>query len=265
MKALILILTLLSCSHAFATKVAIYNDTGVWRPGKRHFRMFFRAYGIEADSIDAEEIQAGALEAGSYDALIMPGGKSWKYLRDLGSVGAEKIAAFVTNGGGYLGICAGSFYATSLRQGPRPDERGDTHATASYSYGIGLISGTAIDGANGALPGFESDFSDGMRTFVTPRGRRLKALMVEGPALSLSDSVMRNQNVHVLATFERSALPAIVSFEVGAGRVLVSGPHIEINESQFFLGIPYRDPESEWPFLFRAIEWISHQRQDLSL
>lgn len=45
------------------------------------------------------------------DLLIIPGGKSNPYSKLLGNVGNEIIQKYIFNGGNYIGICAGSYYA----------------------------------------------------------------------------------------------------------------------------------------------------------
>jgi hypothetical protein len=48
-----------------------------------------------------------------FDVIIFPGGRAGKQAGGLGEQGKEKIKSFVRQGGGYLGICAGMYLATS--------------------------------------------------------------------------------------------------------------------------------------------------------
>ncbi|BGO91189.1 hypothetical protein NBRC10512_001223 [Rhodotorula toruloides] len=45
--------------------------------------------------------------------LVLPGGRDLPYLHDLGGTGNKRIREWVEEGGSYLGICAGAYYACS--------------------------------------------------------------------------------------------------------------------------------------------------------
>ncbi|MFC1591121.1 BPL-N domain-containing protein [Thermodesulfobacteriota bacterium] len=57
--------------------------------------------------VDERDIAAGALEG--LQVLFVSGGDTFAIAHGLGSVGAEKIAAFVAGGGVYIGACAGAY------------------------------------------------------------------------------------------------------------------------------------------------------------
>jgi glutamine amidotransferase-like uncharacterized protein len=223
-------------------------------------KRFLREKAFDYEVVDADGIKQGRLRPDRFAAVIVPGGKSWEYLKTLGNPGAERIREFVEQGGGYLGICAGGFYATSHREGPDPEggARGPTE-TSVYEYGIGLLQATAVDGAN--ISQYRSEFADGMRAFelLSPEGvpiHRIQSLMLEGSGWRVTEEVMRRQKVKVLARFGQSHLPAILTFERGKGRAFVTGPHLEIEEQSFYWGIPYRDPESEWPIVEAGLQYV---------
>jgi glutamine amidotransferase-like uncharacterized protein len=246
-------------------KIALYADKGAWSPGIQHFHEFLQLHGFEYDLLSAEDILNGRLQASTYSTLIMPGGKSWEYLRLLGKQGGDTIRKFVEEGGGYFGICAGGFYATSRREGPYPTKEGQkpTADTSVYDYGIGLIDAVAVDGAN--ISQMKDDFRNGMRVIEmldrTDQDKpevagRIHALMLEGSGWRIEDSVMQAQKVEVLARFPQTHLPAIIAFERGKGRVVLSGPHIEIEEQNYFMGIPFKDSESDWPIIEASLQFV---------
>lgn len=246
-------------------KVALYADKGAWTPGVQHFQEFLQLHGYEYDLLSAEDILNGRLTAQTYATLIVPGGKSWEYLKLLGQDGGARVRQFVEEGGGYFGICAGGFYATSRREGPYPTGEGEKPAaeTAVYDYGIGLIEGVAVDGAN--ISQLKDDFRNGMRAIeilgqangsVDPVAGKVHALMLEGSGWRIEDSVMKAQKVEVIARFPQSHLPAIIAFEKGKGRVVLSGPHLEIEEQNFYMGIPYKDTESDWPIIEASLNHV---------
>jgi hypothetical protein len=61
--------------------------------------------------VTAEDIRAGALTG--MDVFMQPGGSGSAQAKKLEESGREKIRQFVKDGGGYVGICAGSYLATS--------------------------------------------------------------------------------------------------------------------------------------------------------
>ena len=60
---------------------------------------------MELHLVDGKMVRAGALEG--LDLLVMPGGNSKTEFTTLGTNGVEKLKAFLRNGGGYIGTCAG--------------------------------------------------------------------------------------------------------------------------------------------------------------
>ena len=59
----------------------------------------------EAKYVSPEEIQQGALN--NFDVVLFPGGSGSGERRALGESGWRELRAFLENGGGYYGTCAG--------------------------------------------------------------------------------------------------------------------------------------------------------------
>ncbi len=263
-RALPTIILLLFAQHqaafaAQAEKVALYVDDGVWGPGVSHLKEFMKLHGFSYEVLNAEKIIHGELRADSFSSLIMPGGKSWEYLRKLGPVGGKAILNFVEAGGGYFGICAGGFYASSMREGPFPTGGRHEAETAIYPYGIGLFDSVAVDGAN--VSQLRKEFRNGVRPFDVldesgATAGRIQALLLEGSGWRIEERVSLAQRVRVLARFTQSHLPAILTFEKGRGRAFITGPHLEIEEQNFYWGLPYRDPESDWPLVEAGLNFV---------
>ena len=92
--------------QASPLRIAVYVDNGARNTGVfRWLELTTRAKNVVTTPVDAEAIRKGALYAA--DVLIMPGGSSVLEAKTLGPVGREKVKAFVKNGGGYIGTCAG--------------------------------------------------------------------------------------------------------------------------------------------------------------
>ena len=87
-------------------KVAVYAGAGAGGVGAVEcLRLVQESPELELHLVDARDIQSGALDG--MDMLLMPGGSSDKEYKALGAKGVERLDAFLRNGGGYLGLCAG--------------------------------------------------------------------------------------------------------------------------------------------------------------
>ena len=87
-------------------KVGVYADRGPSGIGAvEWFRLVDESPDMELHLLDGEAVRDGALDG--LDLLIMPGGSSVTEYQTLGSNGVERLKAFVRNGGGYVGTCAG--------------------------------------------------------------------------------------------------------------------------------------------------------------
>ncbi|MBO4287065.1 MAG: hypothetical protein J5985_02735 [Kiritimatiellae bacterium] len=87
-------------------KTGVYVSKGLSGGGAIEWiRLVHDSPELELTLLDSEAIRAGALD--KLDMLVMPGGSSPSIKRDLGTNGAARIKAFLRNGGGYIGTCAG--------------------------------------------------------------------------------------------------------------------------------------------------------------
>ena len=87
-------------------KVAVYAGSGAGGSGVVEcLRLVNESPELELHLVDAKGVQSGALDG--MDMLLMPGGSSDREYKALGSNGVARLDAFLRNGGGYLGICAG--------------------------------------------------------------------------------------------------------------------------------------------------------------
>ncbi len=92
-------------------RIAVYASAGA----PFHHAALIAQWGGVPEMLGAAEICSGALDA--YDVLIVPGGglsAMGGLLRPLGSVGTNRIHAWVEGGGWYLGSCAGAYLGGRL-------------------------------------------------------------------------------------------------------------------------------------------------------
>lgn len=234
-------------------KVGLYIGVGTWAFGKAHFKNLLFTAGFSYQTLTAADILSGKLDNRQFSILIMPGGKSWKYLKELGSEGAKKIKNFVAQGGGYLGICAGAYYAVSNRQGPSP---------IAENYGVGLLQGTAIDGTALKIKPFHGGMMS-VNSFIPDFVGTYQILMLGGPAFSFSPQEQQQKNIKILGVINPINYPTMILFNYAKGKVFLMGPHGEIEENKSILGALYRDPDSEWPFLMKILHELESPGLDL--
>ncbi len=94
-----------------AIRVAVYDDTGVSKKLPELLSVLDEYSYLTYDRLKGADIRAGKLA--EYDVVIHPGGSGSKQAKGLEEAGREQVRAFVEAGGGYLGICAGSYLASN--------------------------------------------------------------------------------------------------------------------------------------------------------
>jgi glutamine amidotransferase-like uncharacterized protein len=205
-----------------AIRVAIYDAASEVSKGPGHLLRFLTVErGFAARRVTPADILAGCLDEA--DVLIMPGGSGSKQAAELGEDGRRKIREFVDGGGGYVGICAGSYLAT-------------TH----YVWSLGLINAQVWDRAHWARGGGEVTLgmSDPGRRLLG-RGGGVAVHYNQGPLL-VPDDEPELPGYEVLAVFETeiaekgavagamTGTHAIIRSMFGAGRVICFSPHPEV-------------------------------------
>jgi hypothetical protein len=91
--------------------VAIYVGSGVASDSVETIKILLKKDNYSCSDVSANNIRNGDLSHS--DVLIVPGGLSNEMADALGNDGREEIRRFVKDGGGYVGICAGAYLASS--------------------------------------------------------------------------------------------------------------------------------------------------------
>jgi putative intracellular protease/amidase len=172
-------------------------------------------------TVNADDIRSNALA--KFDVIICPGGSGSKQSRLLDAEGRRAIDEFIKNGGGYIGICAGAYLASS-----------------QYSWSLGILNAKVVDNAHWARG------TGDVTLKMTAEGRRLlgtnDAIVTchygQGPLLAPGGRTDLPP-YHVLATYNseiaKKGAPsgvmidttAIATGTYGKGRVLCFSPHPE--------------------------------------
>jgi putative intracellular protease/amidase len=93
-------------------RVALYRGPGTGGKGPPNLKQQLNdGTRSSVREVSPEEIRGGVLT--NYDVVIFAGGSGSKQAEAIGEAGREAVRQFVGHGGGYVGICAGAFLATS--------------------------------------------------------------------------------------------------------------------------------------------------------
>jgi hypothetical protein len=223
------------------TRVALYDAGGSSGAGvPRVLEQLGEQSDVGVMRVGPADIRGGALK--QFDVVIFTGGSGSKQAAALADEGRQQVQQFVSGGGGYLGICAGSYLACE-----------------GFSWGLKVLDAKTVS------PKWQR--GRGMtRVELTSRGREIfgepgAELLIKyhnGPIImpAANDSL---PDFEPLALF-RSELaengspagvmvgsPAIAAGQCGQGRVLCISPHPEQTE-----GLEHYIP--------RAVKWIAGKR-----
>ncbi|MDQ7088390.1 MAG: BPL-N domain-containing protein [Acidobacteriota bacterium] len=178
--------------------------------------------------------------------------------RHQGTQGPPAIERFVREGG-YIGICAGSYYAA----------RQISWSGKTWSYDIDLFPGVPSGPIRKIAP-WPYYVTTGVKLDtghpITAGGpARRVTLYYGGPVLEPREG----SGVKVLGTFEKTGQPAIVAFEKGKGKVFLSAVHLEFDLTSEVDNTPWpenekgiEDDQSDWEMLQRAARWILGELPD---
>lgn len=220
-----------------SVRVALYDDKGSYGQGvPRVSEQLRKAQGVEVTLVKPELIQSGGLK--DFDVVIFTGGSGSKQAEALTPAGVEAVRKFVDSGGGYIGICAGSYLACK-----------------GYSWGAGLIDAKTVS----------SKWRRGRGTVqleMTEKGQKILGFEKMAEVRYVNGPIIKGAGDDALPDFEpiaffRSELaendtpkgvmvdsPAIVVGSFGKGRVLCSSPHPEQTDGME-------------GFIERAVRWVA--------
>lgn len=207
-------------------EILVYLDEGV-APGcasetPRSLRLFGEPHGLSVRAVSAQDIIDQDWEQGAA-LLAVPGGRASPYGKKLGVEGCQRIVEYVCNGGRYLGLCAGAYFAAQEIE----FARGQPYEILTQG-GCVFFRGSAI-GPVLAPDRFEynSEMNAGVVGVIPQCGETppLAVYYNGGCYFSAEDWT----GVDIVATYPdpQSSKPAIIALAHGAGRVLLAGVHVE--------------------------------------
>ncbi len=188
---------------------------------------------FHSETVSAKDIRQGKLAG--FDLLVVPGGKSSEFSKELHAAGKKAIRDFVESGGGYFGVCAGAFLAAANTDGGLSLANVGVKTGQRFVPGVGTVSAAVRGGGDVsiALTGEGKALLPGWPEEQTVR-------YTGGPVFS--DACRRDLNPYVvLADFtsetfmyefqkgEMIGTPAVILTQYGNGRVLLSSGHPEFD------------------------------------
>jgi glutamine amidotransferase-like uncharacterized protein len=232
-----------SPADARPIRVAIYDDAGGSEKGPPNVERCLPAEaGFETERVTAADIRDGALDR--FDVVIHPGGSGSKQAAALEESGCQAVRKFVERGGGFVGICAGSYLAS-----------------AHYPWSLGLIDARVVDREHWArgTGDVQIVLTAAARSAFDADANEVTIYYGQGPLLAPAghDDI---PDYEQLASYEteiaKNGAPcgvmkgttAIARGTFGKGRVFCFSPH------------PEKTPDQD-PYVRAAVEWVAEAKE----
>jgi hypothetical protein len=243
---LVVLLGLTSCDDLTGSgdrvSVGIYNGAGVWQPSVTAISNLLDFYGLEFEVFNENDLFAEG--ADRFNSVIIPGGDPRVMITGIGEIGRHKLKNYVMYGGGYIGFGAGAAIAD---------------ADSGQWQGIGLFRGDANWPVDRVAPYPLTVMTDlHIASYLHPitfeSADRYVSMSRWGP-----EFLAWNYNsIDVLYNYAITNTPAVISFNYGAGKVVLSGCQLEIEEDSDRDGVhsgDLHDPDSEWALIEQMLRF----------
>jgi glutamine amidotransferase-like uncharacterized protein len=203
-------------------RVGVYVDEGAGPSVNDLLFVLTKSAGVSVTHLNAEDIRSGKLQ--SLDLLMLPGGSGGGQGRCLGEDGRDAIRKFVDAGGGFVGICAGAYVASS-----------------DYTWSLNILDARVIDREhwNRGSGTVGISMTDAGRELLGAKNQKLSIHYAQGPLLAPGNRPDIG-DYEALATFEseiaKNGAPegvmkgttAIARGKFGNGQVICFSPHPEM-------------------------------------
>jgi biotin---protein ligase len=196
--------------------VLLYNGPGVSSMQDLLLKTLRQHLSHRYDIILVDEIQLNHEPWEDTCALIViPGGADLPYLKSLAPLGTSKIAAFVSNGGSYMGICAGAYFGCSRIEFEvgKPNEVVGSRPLGFNGVAIGSVSPNFT---------YNSELGASVMDLKLKDGRSTRLYVNGGP-------YFEGEGHDVIARYADTDKPAIIECNYGKGKAILSGPHLEVD------------------------------------
>ncbi|UCE11831.1 MAG: hypothetical protein JSW61_07835 [Candidatus Thorarchaeota archaeon] len=232
-------------------QVALYTGGPTSESSRESLSRMFSWMNASVTVLSGSAIREGELE--NFDLVVIPGGYAPDFIDDIGARGLDKIRDFTSNGGSFIGVCAGAYFASDyiIWQGI-PTE-----------YRLDLFDGAAVGAIDqiAPWPNFQmctiSINRNSIRIDLSSEPANHTIMYFGGPYFLPSDP----SEIEILATYDINDEAAMISFEYGQGRVFLSGPHPEWEEDSDRDNASWPDDfddnGSEWNLMLSVSLWLT--------
>jgi len=201
--------------------IYIYKDEGVSNNSILHTVFTLKETltdGYYIHSINAKEIIRNEWVKDAA-LLIVPGGADLPYTKKLNGQGNANIKNYVNNGGSYLGICAGSYYASAYVEF---DKSGELEVLGERE--LAFFPGPAV---GPIIAKYSYENNSGARAANIRLGlKNLKQSTIYYNGGGYFKDAANYSNVVIMGYYQNH-LPAIVHILHKKGNVILSGVHFE--------------------------------------
>lgn len=236
--ALLLVLFPCIASAKSTLRVALFADKGSSDDGIQTVEQQLKTAGMDVVRVKGSDIAANGLPG--FDVVMFTGGAASTQAESLGEQGRENVRAFVRDGGGYIGICAGAYLACT-----------------GFDWGVGVLDAKTVD------PRWQRG-SGVVQVEVTSAGQAVTGLEAKvNDIYYLNGPILMPHGRDPIPPYETVAFfrteladngtpkgimlnsPAIARGSFGKGRVVVSSPH------------PERTKGLKASFVPSAVRWVA--------
>lgn len=243
-------------------RIALYVDRGANFFAYVAERKMFEWMGASVTYVWAEDVIGGALA--NFDILVMPGGFATGYKADLAGVGVQNIRDFISGGGGYIGFCAGAWFAAdyALWYG------------VEYDYPLDILPGYGEGPVEElvAYPPSEPGIGGSWHNYDMTKINLVKPHPITNGLPEDYDWILywggpefhvyEGADVAVIGTYDVNDEAAMVAFKYGDGKVFLTGVHPEFEEDSTRDGYTWEnhfdDQGSDWPLMENVLWWVTH-------
>ncbi len=258
---LLLFLTHCQSPQDKSANVALYSDRGADEDCIKATQNMFEWMGYTVQLVKAGHINNEGLS--NFKILCIPGGNMYQYAQDLSSGGEEKIKNFIRDGGGYIGICGGAYFA-----GEKVIWQGSQLPMTS----LGIFPGTTKGPIDEIVPYPEYgmckvNIIDSMHPITQSEPDSAWILYYWGPVSIPNEDA----EITILGEYDVVNQPAMIAFDYGKGRVFIIGTHPEFEEDSDRDGVTLQDTVingvtylgedklddrgSDWDLMKKAVLW----------
>ena len=220
-------------ASAAPIKVAVFEGDGVGKSCTNLLTILDNSSKIqlEVSRVTTADIVAGKLD--EFDVLIHPGGSGSKQGNDLGEDGRQQVRQFVSQGGGFLGVCAGAYLATN-----------------DYTWSLNLIDAKVVDRKHWArgTGTVQLELSPSGQDLFKAKSSELEIFYGQGPLLARREwddpKIPDYESLAIYGSeIAKNGAPngimkgtsAAVRCDYGKGRVFCFSAHPELTEGLHYL------------------------------